>query len=81
MPEIFNDVGEQRVLYCPWCRKTTMHISISHLEASGEPNKYKSPFWRGFQAVAGIINDVNSITNVILGRPFACKVCNNEQQA
>jgi ribosomal protein L44E len=72
---VLNRTGEHKDLYCPQCEGFTNHISVSHA-------RYKGDFFRSRPEktlvwIAGKLNDINPITN-LLGRPYKCTKCGNE---
>jgi hypothetical protein len=73
---VLNRTGEHRDLYCKRCKSFTDHISISH--ARFQEDLFKSRSEKAILWMAGKLNDLNPITN-LLGRPFKCTKCENEK--
>ena len=73
---VLNRTGEHRDLYCKRCKSFTDHISISH--ARFQEDLFRSRLEKAILWMAGKLNDLNPITN-LLGRPFKCTKCENEK--
>jgi hypothetical protein len=72
---VWNRTGEHRDLYCKSCKSFTDHISISHARFKEE--LFRTRPEKAFIWVAGKLNDVNPVTN-LLGRPYKCAKCGRE---
>lgn len=72
---VWNRTGEHRDLYCKSCKSFTDHISISHARFKEE--LFRTRPEKAFIWVAGKLNDVNPITN-LMGRPYKCAKCGQE---
>lgn len=64
--KLINLTGEKKEIPCEICSKVTIHISVSHAYDKQFPFKFISR-----------LNDLNPVTNLLIGRPFICTKCGN----